>query len=150
RANRETMLGDGIVFAVATGAKIKVEEEKGVSPKSAEYIVIGTGHSFSEQQHRASGGGGDDYDGFGITIEAVPAATHERPPRDIEKPTTGGLQIATVVGVTDKVIDVDEYGRVRVHFDWDRGKRAVTTDAAAAGAAAGGGAPAAGASPSDN
>jgi type VI secretion system secreted protein VgrG len=146
RADRDTMYGEGITFAVAAGSRIKVKEEPDPTPKVSEYLVVEVSHSFSDQQSRGGGGGGGaDFDGFDIRLEAVPATTHWRAPWITEKPVANGPQIATVVGVNDQVIEVDEWGRVRVHFDWDRGAHPVTQDAAPSGASA-----PAGAKPSDN
>ncbi len=43
-----------------------------------------------------------------------------RPPRVTPKPTTRGLELATVVGPAGEEIHVDEMGRARVRFHWDR------------------------------
>lgn len=46
-----------------------------------------------------------------------------RPPVRTPKPTVGGIESATVVGPAGEEIHVDELGRVRVHFHWDRESR---------------------------
>ncbi|MWL89118.1 type VI secretion system tip protein VgrG [Cupriavidus sp. SW-Y-13] len=43
-----------------------------------------------------------------------------RPGREVMKPRTHGPQTAMVVGPADQQIWVDEYGRVKVQFHWDR------------------------------
>lgn len=43
-----------------------------------------------------------------------------RPEREAQKPRTHGPQTATVVGPENQQIWVDEYGRVKVQFHWDR------------------------------
>ncbi len=42
------------------------------------------------------------------------------PPLVTEKPRVMGIEPATVVGPKGEEIHVDEFGRVRVHFHWDR------------------------------
>ncbi|EYF02648.1 type VI secretion system Vgr family protein [Chondromyces apiculatus] len=43
-----------------------------------------------------------------------------RPPLSTPKPRALGAESATVVGPRDEEIHTDEFGRVRVHFHWDR------------------------------
>ncbi len=43
-----------------------------------------------------------------------------RPPLETSKPSVHGVQSATVVGPKGQEIHVDEFGRVRVQFPWDR------------------------------
>ena len=43
-----------------------------------------------------------------------------RPPLETKKPKVYGVQSATVVGPKGQEIHVDEFGRVRVQFPWDR------------------------------
>ncbi len=43
-----------------------------------------------------------------------------RPPESIPKPRTQGMESATVVGPAGEEIHTDEFGRVKVHFHWDR------------------------------
>lgn len=43
-----------------------------------------------------------------------------RPPRLTPRPSVRGLQTATVVGPEGEEVHVDEHGRVRVQFHWDR------------------------------
>ncbi len=51
---------------------------------------------------------------------AVSASTQHRPPLDTPKPRALGIECATVVGPEGQEIHVDEFGRVRVQFHWDR------------------------------
>jgi type VI secretion system secreted protein VgrG len=51
---------------------------------------------------------------------AVFASEPYRPPQVTSKPTVEGVQSATVVGPSGQEISVDEFGRVRVQFPWDR------------------------------
>jgi type VI secretion system secreted protein VgrG len=51
---------------------------------------------------------------------AVSADARYRPPLRTPKPRALGVESATVVGMAGEEIHVDEFGRVRVHFHWDR------------------------------
>lgn len=54
------------------------------------------------------------------SCEARSAAVAYRPPLVTPKPRTMGVESATVVGPPGEEIHTDEFGRVRVHFHWDR------------------------------
>ncbi|HBZ15521.1 MAG TPA: type VI secretion system tip protein VgrG [Pantoea sp.] len=45
-----------------------------------------------------------------------------RPARITPKPQLPGIQSATVVGAPESEVHTDSYGRIRVHFHWDRYK----------------------------
>jgi type VI secretion system secreted protein VgrG len=74
---------------------------------------------------------GDNYrsgDGVTLTYEnrftCVPVALPFRPARTTPRPRVEGAQTAVVVGPRGEEIYTDKYGRVKVHFPWDReGKR---------------------------
>ncbi len=52
--------------------------------------------------------------------EVRSASEAYHPPLRQEKPKTGGVESATVVGPSGEEIHTDEFGRVRVQFHWDR------------------------------
>ncbi|MBU1361858.1 MAG: type VI secretion system tip protein VgrG [Gammaproteobacteria bacterium] len=53
-------------------------------------------------------------------LTVIPAATHYRPPRLTPRVTMPGPQSAIVVGPSGQEIHADDFGRVKVHFHWDR------------------------------
>ncbi|HEX7866854.1 MAG TPA: type VI secretion system tip protein TssI/VgrG [Variovorax sp.] len=55
-----------------------------------------------------------------FAFEAQPVGYAWRPPRVTPKPRTRGPQTAIVVGPKNEEIWVDQYGRVKVQFHWDR------------------------------
>ncbi len=57
---------------------------------------------------------------WSCACEAVSAEVSYRPALTTPKPTTNGVESATVVGPSGEEIHTDEFGRVRVHFHWDR------------------------------
>jgi type VI secretion system secreted protein VgrG len=57
---------------------------------------------------------------FKTSFEAIPAAQQFRAPRTSVKPFVQGPQTAVVVGPGGEEIFTDKYGRVKVHFHWDR------------------------------
>ena len=52
--------------------------------------------------------------------EAISAEIPYHPPLETPKPRVIGVESATVVGPAGEEIHTDEFGRVRVHFHWDR------------------------------
>jgi len=59
-------------------------------------------------------------DSWRIQVESAPTSTPYRPALRTPKPRVPGVESATVVGPKGEEIHTDEYGRVRVHFHWDR------------------------------
>lgn len=57
---------------------------------------------------------------FRCKFTATPASQEYLPAQITPKPTIQGPQTAVVVGNPHKEIDVDRYGRIKVHFHWDR------------------------------
>ncbi len=53
-------------------------------------------------------------------FECIPASVAYRPPRIAPWPVMRGTQTARVVGPEGEEIYTDEYGRVKVQFNWDR------------------------------
>ncbi|MEJ8849314.1 type VI secretion system Vgr family protein [Variovorax rhizosphaerae] len=53
-------------------------------------------------------------------LTALPADTPYRPPRTTPRVVMPGPQSAIVVGPTGDEIHADDFGRVKVHFHWDR------------------------------
>jgi type VI secretion system secreted protein VgrG len=54
------------------------------------------------------------------SFEAIPGAAPFRPPRVTPRPRVHGLESAVVTSRGGEEVWVDRYGRVKVHFYWDR------------------------------
>ncbi|MEM1032620.1 MAG: type VI secretion system tip protein TssI/VgrG [Myxococcota bacterium] len=63
---------------------------------------------------------GDIGEEWSHLVEGTFASHPYRPPRETPKPRVLGTQSAIVVGPEGEEIYVDEFGRVRVQFHWDR------------------------------
>jgi type VI secretion system secreted protein VgrG len=57
---------------------------------------------------------------FRSEFTCIPADVQYRPRRTTEKPLINGPQTAIVTGQEGEEITTDEFGRVKVHFHWDR------------------------------
>jgi len=117
RAERLRCTGQGDAFALACGTRFSLTNYPD-ERLNQEYLVIGATHSFSDQSYRSGNQGG----GFQLSVgvETIPSSTQWRAPLRTPKPVAGGPQTATVVGPSGEVIYVDEYGRVKLQFHWDR------------------------------
>jgi type VI secretion system secreted protein VgrG len=113
------MSGSGTVRAMAPGYRMDIAN----CPRAdldGNYLITSVTH----HAHEGSFGAGFDshpasYDnGF----SAIPSSVQFRPTRKTETPDVSSIQTATVVGPAGEEIYTDEYGRVKVHFHWDRTK----------------------------
>lgn len=82
-----------------------------------QYLILSSNLTLDAGEF-ASGGGGEQF--IQCEFQAIPAKTPYRPPRHTPKPVVQGLQTALVVGPSGEEIHVDDRGRVKVHFHWDR------------------------------
>jgi type VI secretion system secreted protein VgrG len=83
------------------------------------------GHEFLATHYTLAG---SLMDPWHLSVHAVSAELPYRPPAVTPKPVVHGIQSATVVGVNNaeekQEIHVDEFGRIRVQFPWDRDGKA--------------------------
>ena len=61
--------------------------------------------------------------GWVLECEATTADRTYRPPLRTPRPVANGVESAVVVGPPGEEIHCDEFGRVKVHFHWDRESR---------------------------
>jgi type VI secretion system secreted protein VgrG len=115
QAERELWTGAGTIFAVATGSLLKVTSEiPGSDPPRREtnnFLITGVVHQFSMANDQAH---------FNVSIEAIPSTLRWAVQRRTPKPRAYGPHTGLIVGPKGEVIYVDEHGRVRVRFHWDR------------------------------
>ncbi|MBX6362556.1 MAG: type VI secretion system tip protein VgrG [Gemmatimonadetes bacterium] len=112
--------GRGNCRAFGAGYKVTVEGHYS-GAVNQEYILTEVQHVARAADHRSGGETAFDYTNEFL---AIPASVPYRPARETKKPVIAGSQTAIVVGPAGEEIYVDEHGRVKVHFHWDRqGKR---------------------------
>jgi type VI secretion system secreted protein VgrG len=112
-----TARGHGDVAGLAPGFRFGLTEH----PRrdvNTEYLV--TSMTLSVRPEAVVGGGNPLGNDVSVSIEATEARTPYRPPRLTPKPVVQGAQSALVTGKSGAEIDTDKYGRVHVHFPWDR------------------------------
>jgi type VI secretion system secreted protein VgrG len=122
RAETLKYFGETSAFAVSCGDKLSLVNHPQLSLNN-DYLIIAATHVYSAASYQ-SGGQGDFH--LEVHVEAVPFTVPWRPTHRTPKPLAGGPQTARVVGPlqnpgpTDDTIHVDEHGRVKVQFYWDR------------------------------
>jgi len=131
-------------------AKIRMEQEASESiaiQGESKYRHLSSGHSFTlKEQVVVPYTGSSSHDGkyvltsvnhtgrmsgsyrsgdlqelhYDNNFTCIPAALHYRPKRTTPKPVISGPQTAVVVGAKGEQIHLDQFGRVKVQFHWDR------------------------------
>src|SRR3982751_1071343 len=84
--------------------------------QNEQYLITGSQISARVDAYEAGNAPGD----FRCDFSAVPAAQQFRPMRRTPKPFVQGPQTAVVVGPSGEELFTDKYGRVKLHFHWDR------------------------------
>ncbi len=107
RTGRRTVEFETSVIDLGPGTIFNIEEHP--HEKLAEELMV-TGFEIT---------GNHDGD-WQMSVKAVFKNDPFRPARVSQKPQAHGVQSATVVGPAGQEIHVDEFGRVRVQFPWDR------------------------------
>lgn len=77
-------------------------------------------HDDLDMDASSDGDGGNEELVYTNVFECIPSGTPYRPPRTTRRPTVEGPQTAIVVGQSGEEIHVDEHGRIKVQFHWDR------------------------------
>jgi type VI secretion system secreted protein VgrG len=126
-APREVIIGEGNVRSFSPGFKILLYEETPLTSISHALLLVSVTHDAYDGSYPHSQNTRTRYSN---SFTCIPNATVFRPPRVTPKPMVQGPQTAVVVGPKDESgnyeeeIWTDSYGRVKVHFYWNRrGKR---------------------------
>jgi len=113
QADRVTASGsDPTVFA---GGRLKVRPGLD-NPAPVTWLVASVSHEAFDESHLAGGGSA----GYSNALVLLPADRPWRPAAPRPRPAMAGLHSAIVTGPAGEEIHCDEFGRVKVHFLWDR------------------------------
>ncbi len=86
--------------------------------QNREYLIVGIRYYLVQESLETGGGGGSAQ--FESHLTCIDAQQSFRPLASTHKPMVQGPQTARVVGPAGEEIWTDQYGRVKVHFHWDR------------------------------
>lgn len=94
--------------------------------RDVEYLVTSARYSIFADAYESTPNP-DNEPLFRVEFTAIPTSQVFRPQRLTPWPRIRGPQTAIVVGTSGEEIDTDKYGRVKLHFPWDRHGKADET-----------------------
>ena len=115
RAMRRAFRGTGDALGLACGGLFTLKDSP-IRRYNREYLVVGLRHFVEAEAPRS----GHEAQPRRVELEAIPSDTLYRPPLVTPWPSAHGPETATITGPANEVIYVDEHGRVKVRFHWDR------------------------------
>ncbi len=126
----QTATGQSTVERLTPGYRFTLDEHARTD-FNVEYLVTDVRHEGYEPEalEQYSGKRGDEEE-YINEFRCIPYSVPYRPLRVTPRPYIRGTQTATVVGPAGEEIYTDEYGRVKLHFHWDRYGQANEKDSA--------------------
>ncbi len=115
----EVLAGQGRIRTLVPGYQFKLDHHDR-SDQEREYLVSTTRHELTLPEYDHTRTWVDEEVDYRVTLTAVPSSVTYQPKRKTPHPIVHGPQTAVVVGPEGKEIDVDDHGRVKVQFHWDR------------------------------
>jgi len=113
-AEHEILDGSGNVRALVPGYRFTLEGHT-QEALNQEYLVLSVSHRGSNNI-----GGDGESSSYSNQFSVIPQRVPFRQPRRTPRSTIHGPQTALVVGPPGDEIHTDKYGRIKVHFFWDR------------------------------
>ena len=86
--------------------------------QNREYLIVGIRYHLVQESLESGSGSGAAQ--FSSSLTCIDAQQSFRPLASTHRPIVKGPQTALVVGPKGEEIWTDQYGRVKVHFHWDR------------------------------
>jgi type VI secretion system secreted protein VgrG len=119
QAKYERVSGKTNWRSCATGALFKLSEHPRAD-QNEEYLIVSTDIELQSSEYESLDEPGTPAVPYSCTLTALNTQQPFRPERITKKPMVRGPQTAIVVGPSGETIHTDKYGRVKVHFHWDR------------------------------
>ncbi|MDX2119088.1 MAG: type VI secretion system tip protein TssI/VgrG [Planctomycetota bacterium] len=93
------------------------------SQKNRKYLVTSATYHAESHEGGFSGSAKGGESLFHVSAEVMDKTIGFRPARTTPKPTIAGPQTAIVAGPSGEEIHVDEHGRIKLQFHWDRASK---------------------------
>jgi type VI secretion system secreted protein VgrG len=119
QAHYETLDGEADSRGICVGSTFTLADHPR-SDQNRKYLIKSTRLSAQAGDFKSDHGGGHGSPAFHCSFSAFDASENFRPDRLTPKPAIHGIQTAIVTGPTPQEIYVDKYGRIKLHFYWDR------------------------------
>lgn len=113
--------GAGEAITLFPGGLVKLEKHV-TSSENAQYLVVRALHRYVTEAYASAADAASAHEAYDGDYEFLPNGTPYRSPMTTPKPLVYGMHTAKVVGPSGEEIHVDEHGRIRVEFFWDRDK----------------------------
>ena len=111
-----TISGSSTCIGFFAGGLFNVDKHE-AKDERGDFLLASVTHSAQDSSYFAGEDGGSHYKN---DFTCIPADVHYRPLLRHPKPAMRGPQSALVTGPQGEEIYIDEYGRIKVQFIWDR------------------------------
>ncbi|NOX91000.1 MAG: type VI secretion system tip protein VgrG [Gammaproteobacteria bacterium] len=111
-----TITGSSNCSTFYAGGFFKLDKHDAKSEQGS-YTLLSVEHFASDSSY-FSGQNGET--GYSNEFSCIPSEVHYRPTQDHKRPEMKGPQSAIVTGPAGEEIYIDEFGRIKVQFIWDR------------------------------
>ncbi|OYP35815.1 type VI secretion system Vgr family protein [Rhodopirellula sp. MGV] len=117
QANYQRARGTTNALGLCTGALFSLENHQR-DDQNCEYLIVNNRIELTNSEYETGNENGGLV--YQCDFETIKSATPYRSPNWTPEPYISGPQTAIVVGKSGEEIWTDSYGRVKVHFHWDR------------------------------
>ncbi len=111
-----TIIGSSNCSTFYAGGFFKLDKHD-VKAEQGSYTLLSVSHHASDASYYAAEGGESNYVN---QFYCIPSDVHFRPVCEYSRPVMRGPQSAIVTGPAGEEIYIDEFGRIKVQFVWDR------------------------------
>jgi len=112
----DTINGDSNCSTFYAGGLFKLDKHDAASEQGG-YILLQVEHHASDNSYHTSKSGES---GYINSFHCIPSDVHFRPFQEHRRPAMKGPQSAIVTGPAGEEIYIDEFGRIKAQFIWDR------------------------------
>ena len=118
--NQDTIVLEGSVRGAIPGCCFTLKKHP-VEKQNREFLITKAEYRAQNNDYESTGDTQSEGSYFHVKVSAMPADRQYGTPREkFKMPRTHGPDTAVVVGPAGSEIHTDEYGRIKVHFHWDR------------------------------
>lgn len=115
RAQRLRYEGTSTFAGIETGYHLQVKSHP-IERFNRKYLIVRCRTTLATEQYRSGGSGGQTF----VEFTTIPHDVNFRAPIVTPRPSARGPETAVVTGPPGEEIHVDEFGRIKVQFHWDR------------------------------